>query len=93
MGYQDTTITEGSIKMKKYLLSAIVCSLFGHIGVATATVPGQFIAKMYSEVLGRAPDTGGWNSAMQESAGFASGSIQAFTNSTVDDCISDNSQN
>jgi Domain of unknown function (DUF4214) len=29
-----------------------------------AAVPGQFIAKMYTEALGRAPDPGGWQSAV-----------------------------
>lgn len=36
--------------------------------VARAAVPGaggQFVAKLYSEALGRAPDVGGWASAMQ----------------------------
>ena len=27
---------------------------------AWAEVPSQFIAKLYSEALGRAPDNGGW---------------------------------
>lgn len=31
---------------------------------AAAAVPGQFIAKMYTEALGRAPDPGGWQSAV-----------------------------
>ena len=33
-------------------------------GLALAAVPGQFIAKMYTEVLGRAPDPAGWKGAL-----------------------------
>jgi len=32
--------------------------------LANATVPGQFIAKMYTETLGRAPDASAWNGAL-----------------------------
>jgi hypothetical protein len=32
--------------------------------LANATVPGQFIAKMYTETLGRAPDAAAWNGAL-----------------------------
>jgi hypothetical protein len=43
---------------------ALVATLFFAPSLhAAAAVPGQFIAKMYSEVLGRAPDPGGWQSA------------------------------
>jgi hypothetical protein len=28
---------------------------------AAAKLPGQFVAKLYTEALGRAPDAGGWS--------------------------------
>ena len=43
------------------LLSALLCEA----GATLAAVPGQFIAKMYSEVLGRAPDPSGWEGALR----------------------------
>ena len=35
-----------------------------HSSAAVAAVPGQYIAKMYTEILGRAPDPAGWNGAL-----------------------------
>jgi hypothetical protein len=35
-----------------------------HAAAAEAAVPGQYIAKMYTEILGRAPDAAGWNGAL-----------------------------
>jgi hypothetical protein len=40
-------------------------ALLSQIDAVRAAVPAQFIAKMYTEVLGRAPDPRGWNSAMR----------------------------
>src|SRR3981189_346715 len=39
--------------------------LLSQTDVARAAVPAQFVARMYTEVLGRAPDPRGWNSAMR----------------------------
>ncbi|MDB6107166.1 MAG: right-handed parallel beta-helix repeat-containing protein [Gammaproteobacteria bacterium] len=39
--------------------------LLSQMDAAPAAVPAQFIAKMYTEVLGRAPDPRGWNSAVR----------------------------
>jgi len=62
------------------------------------TVSGMLSATVESNTFTRSAVTVKTNCPLgnvfaSESAGFASGSIQAFTNSTVDDCISDNSQN
>ena len=52
--------------MLKRLYLALMLSLGLACGVTQAyvQVPAQYIAKGYSEALGRAPDTGGWNSAV-----------------------------
>jgi Domain of unknown function (DUF4214) len=42
----------------------LLCILSSHALAACAAVPTQFIAKMYTEVLGRAPDPQGWSSAV-----------------------------
>ena len=39
--------------------------LIASAGVANAAVPAQFIAKIYSEALGRAPDPQGWLAAVR----------------------------
>lgn len=51
------------------LLMLIVCSpaapgFWSSAAVAPPTIPSQFIAKMYSEALGRTPDAGGYQSAV-----------------------------
>ncbi len=51
-----------TIKAFVWLLSSTVLA---EVTGAGAAVPTQFIAKMYSEALGRAPDPQGWNSAVQ----------------------------
>jgi len=38
--------------------------MLAHAAAAPAAVPAQFIAKMYTEVLGRAPDPEGWQAAL-----------------------------
>jgi len=45
-----------------------------------AAVPSQFIAKQYTEALGRAPDTSGWQGAINyaTSAGCTANSLQAL---------------
>jgi hypothetical protein len=45
------------------ILLALICPLLIHISATEAAVPGQYIAKMYTETLGRAPDPAAWNSA------------------------------
>lgn len=51
---------------KGVILLSIIIAGFGcftnaSVAQATTVVPAQFIAKLYSEALGRAPDQGGWN--------------------------------
>jgi Domain of unknown function (DUF4214) len=43
----------------------LILALATYATVADAAVPGQFIAKMYTEALGRAPDPQGWSGAVQ----------------------------
>jgi hypothetical protein len=50
--------------LAKRLGIALVFGIMGSAGPLQAAIPTQFIAKMYTEVLGRAPDTAGWNSAV-----------------------------
>jgi hypothetical protein len=45
------------------ILFALICPLLIHITATEAAVPGQYIAKMYTETLGRAPDPTAWNTA------------------------------
>jgi hypothetical protein len=55
---------------RKRSVSRRTCAmLFGWVSlllcnISPAAVPGQFIAKMYTEVLGRAPDPTGWKGAL-----------------------------
>lgn len=49
--------------MFRRLAVAMLFTLTG-IGAANAYVPTQFIARMYTDVLGRAPDPSGWNGAL-----------------------------
>jgi hypothetical protein len=51
-----------SMKVKAVLLALTGPFLF-HLS-AEAAVPAQFIAKMYTETLGRAPDAAAWNGAL-----------------------------
>jgi hypothetical protein len=53
--------------MPKHSLPSLLaaCLLIGGSTEARAAVPAQFIAKMYTEALGRAPDPQGWNSALE----------------------------
>jgi uncharacterized protein DUF4214 len=48
----------------KAIAFALVCPLLIHLCPAEAAVPGQYIAKMYTETLGRAPDPPAWNAAL-----------------------------
>ena len=50
-----------SLISNNFLGSASTTWKVPYLANTTATVPGQFIAKMYTEVLGRMPDVGGWN--------------------------------
>ena len=43
------------------MAGAILTATSLSAGQAWAEIPNQFIAKMYTEVLGRAPDQGGWS--------------------------------
>lgn len=45
-------------------LLLLLCALLGQSVAVPAAVPAQFVAKMYTEALGRAPDAPGWSSAL-----------------------------
>lgn len=51
--------------LRRWLTCLLLPALLGPAGAALGAVPTQFIAKMYSEALGRAPDPAGWQSALQ----------------------------
>src|SRR5882672_2308136 len=51
------------IKVKGVAFASI-CALLTPLCAAEAAVPGQYIAKMYTETLGRAPDPAAWNAAL-----------------------------
>lgn len=61
--------------LKKSLLLAALAS-----AQCFAAVPSQFMAKQYTEALGRAPDTSGWQGAVNYalSAGCSASSLQAL---------------
>src|SRR5579864_1438076 len=42
----------------------LLSATLAHAAAAPAAVPAQFVAKMYTEVLGRAPDPQGWQAAL-----------------------------
>ncbi len=44
---------------------ALLLALLGATPAVEAAVPTQFIAKMYTEALGRAPDPTGWSAAVE----------------------------
>lgn len=48
---------------RKLALAACLLAPFA-ASAQSSLVPGQFIAKMYTEVLGRAPDPSGWTNAL-----------------------------
>ncbi|MEM7535405.1 MAG: DUF4214 domain-containing protein [Chloroflexota bacterium] len=58
------------MRLKKVFIITVISLLLmtasiyqnDHAAYASSNVPGQFIAKMYTEALGRAPDSGGWQS-------------------------------
>jgi hypothetical protein len=49
----------------RWLVPLVLAALAGQPATASAAVPAQFIAKMYTEALGRVPDPAGWQSALQ----------------------------
>ena len=49
---------------KLRILWCLLCVVLAHSMAADAAVPTQFIAKMYTEALGRAPDPTGWTDAI-----------------------------
>lgn len=51
--------------VRRRLSCLLLPALLGQAAAALGAVPTQFIAKMYSEALGRAPDPAGWQSALQ----------------------------
>jgi hypothetical protein len=48
----------------KGLALALISSSLLHLSAAQAAAPAQYIAKMYTETLGRAPDPASWNRAL-----------------------------
>jgi hypothetical protein len=58
------------------ILAALFCAAAAH-----SQVPAQYIAKMYSEALGRAPDSGGWSSASlyYQQNGCGQAALQAWS--------------
>ncbi len=50
---------------RHWLVWPVLPTLIFAATVASAAVPTQFIAKIYSEALGRAPDPQGWTSALE----------------------------
>ena len=59
---KNAAITK-SVRIKR-IAFALGCSLLIHLCPTEAAVPGQYVAKMYTETLGRAPDPAGWNAAV-----------------------------
>ena len=51
--------------VRRRLACLLLPALLGQAAAALGAAPPQFIAKMYSEALGRAPDPAGWQSALQ----------------------------
>lgn len=66
-------------------IAAHALLLFGIICTAQAN-PGQFVAKQYTEALGRAPDAGGWQTHMNYIA--ANGCTRTTLNSISDSIFS-----
>src|SRR5688572_956152 len=68
------------------LAAALAMASWGAVVVAPATAhaaatpaPGQFVAKLYSEALGRIPDAGGWSGQLNYfgSAGCTVATVRA----------------
>ncbi len=51
-------------RRRTLFVSLLACIWTSLSASALAAVPAQFIAKIYTEALGRAPDPAGWNSAL-----------------------------
>jgi hypothetical protein len=64
--YAITEYVKGRIRHSVKAVAFVACAGTGllHFSGAEAAVPGQYIAKMYTEILGRAPDPQGWNGAL-----------------------------
>ncbi|HLY52225.1 MAG TPA: DUF4214 domain-containing protein [Steroidobacteraceae bacterium] len=52
------------MRLKLQFLGCLLCVSLAHAAAAGAAVPTQFIAKIHTEALGRAPDPQGWTSAV-----------------------------
>jgi hypothetical protein len=63
----------------------LLCVLCAHSVVANAAVPTQFIAKMFTEALGRAPDPQSWINAIDyfQTNGCSQASLQGWGSSTI----------
>jgi Domain of unknown function (DUF4214) len=65
--HEAARAANGTYVTKRMKIKAILLSLTGlfllHFS-AEAAVPAQYIAKMYTETLGRAPDPAAWNGAL-----------------------------
>jgi hypothetical protein len=66
------------MRVWRYFLAAAFCVACSAQGAATAeaAVPAQFVAKLYSEALGRAPDPAGW---LLHNSSFAANGCSAAT--------------
>jgi hypothetical protein len=61
----ERTRAERPATRSRFSWSVAVALCLGAVPTAQAAVPYQFIAKIYSEALGRIPDQGGWQEAVQ----------------------------
>jgi hypothetical protein len=48
----------------KGIAFALICALLTPLCAAEAAIPGQYIAKLYTETLGRAPDPAAWKASL-----------------------------
>lgn len=61
------------------LIAAVLLGSFGFVGVSEAAVKGQYIARFYTEALGRLPDQGAWVNAVNYfAAGCNAARLKSF---------------
>lgn len=70
---------------RKLFIWLFLAVLLASGGVVDAAVPAQFIAKIYSEALGRAPDPQGWLAAVRyfQSSGCTRRTLEAWGGSAL----------
>jgi hypothetical protein len=64
-GEDQDTYVKSRVRIKRSTLALILIGASLHLISAQASVPAQYIAKMYTEALGRAPDPASWNNAVR----------------------------